>query len=468
MTALSPDEIQPHPSSYVDPHGFVFTYQGELYRAIRNDHVPFYNYLIQSGHAASLEEAGLIQASVSEYVIPEEGCGLVLHHPRIRPTTYCVEWCPSMMKDAALSILELCLALGRHDCLLQDAYPWNILFEGVRPVNVDFTSVMPADEATLLWPAYQQFLSFFLYPLQLASVGKGRVARLLLFDHINGVTIEELNRHLDWSYKIRHPVEGVTLTLSAFGENRARSSQSMQKKVQALAAAKKGDKVMPALRAGFFKRLHRKVEGIRFPRSTDPWVQYREELAQHSPKVKEEAIAGILSQLKPEWVLDLGCNVGHFSELAAEQGARVVSMDTSEACIERLYRRARNRSLAITPLVGDALSPTPAFGHLSDQFPSMIERLQSDVVMCLALMHHLHINGRQSFERIAELLNALSRRAVIFEYVDPADDNNARLDAGRKIDYNIESVSLALSRYFQLTRFESDRPTRTLILCEKS
>ena len=97
-------------------------------------------------------------------------CDLVLAHDEIAPLNYCTEWCPSMLKDAALATLALAIELLEHDSALQDAYPWNVVFKGTRPVFVDFTSIAPAD-ATMIWPAYQQFLSFFLYPLELCSFG---------------------------------------------------------------------------------------------------------------------------------------------------------------------------------------------------------------------------------------------------------------------------------------------------------
>jgi len=97
----------------------------------------------------------------------------------------------------------------------------------------------------------------------------------------------------------------------------------------------------------------------------------------------------------------------------------------------------------------------------------MVERFRSEVVLCLAVMHHLHINGRQSFDRIARLMDALSQKAVIFEYVDRTDDNIHLLDHGRNIEYDLERVSGELSRYFTVTPFASDRATRKILLCEK-
>ena len=82
-------------------------------------------------------------------------------------------------------------------------------------------------------------------------------------------------------------------------------------------------------------------------------------------------------------------------------------------------------------------------------------------------MHHLHINGRQSFDRIAALMNDLTKSALVFEYVDLEDENIRLLDHGRTIEYTLDSVSAELSKYFKISHFDSDRSTRRNLLCEK-
>ena len=91
-----------------------------------------------------------------------------------------------------------------------------------------------------------------------------------------------------------------------------------------------------------------------------------------------------------------------------------------------------------------------------------------DTVLCLALMHHLHITGRQSFERIAELLNDVTGRHLIFEFVARDDANIPLLPQRRHIDYSLESVVAALGRHFKdIDVRSSDRATRRLLVCRK-
>ena len=180
-----------------------------------------------------------------------------------------------------------------------------------------------------------------------------------------------------------------------------------------------------------------------------------------------ESLDKILKKTQPKTVLDLGCNTGRFSILASQHQAKVVSVDSSEDCLEHLYRYAKQNKCHIHPVFSDLVSPTPPFGFLGKQFPSYAERFRSEMVFCLGLMHHLHISGRQPFSNIAKLLDAVSSKYVVFEYVDVEDDNSALVQSNREIRYSLEDVRRALEKYFKITMFDSDRDTRSILLCEK-
>jgi len=298
-------------------------------------------------------------------------------------------------------------------------------------------------------------------------MGKGALARLLLQNYIQGVSLGNLNRHTTLSHLVKHPFSSLFHIFSDFLDRKVQSNKNMKIKFQSQFKKQAEGMDHKNLRKRFIRSLLRKVKKIQLPSSKDNWIKYYSRLEGTQQDKKMEIIDRLLSQLKPTTVLDVGCNVGLYTIIAARRGIRVSSMDSSESCIEALFQKAQAANFPITPLVIDALNPTPSFGFLSKQFPSMISRLQSDVVMALALMHHLHISGRQSFDRIASLMNALAKKAVIFEYVAPEDENNHLIDHGRPIEYNLDKVMQELSRYFKITPFDSDRPTRSILLCEK-
>ena len=133
-----------------------------------------------------------------------------------------------------------------------------------------------------------------------------------------------------------------------------------------------------------------------------------------------------------------------------------------------LFEEASRTGLPITPLISDVICSTPAFGFMSRQFPSLMERAKADLVLCLGLMHHIHITGRQSLDRIAQLVASLADKHALFEFVANDDDNNVLITANRTIDYNLESVKESLGSVFSsVEERPSDRKTRKLLLCTK-
>ena len=68
MSDLSLKNIQVNKSSYVDPNGFLFSYQSSLLRAIKPKVESFYQDLIDKGVVDKLiSEYGLIETEKTQY-----------------------------------------------------------------------------------------------------------------------------------------------------------------------------------------------------------------------------------------------------------------------------------------------------------------------------------------------------------------------------------------------------------------
>jgi SAM-dependent methyltransferase len=465
MQQVSLADIKKNRSSYVDPNGYVFEHEGTIYRCVFKGQEAYYRGLFDDGTVEKLvSESRLVPSTISDLGIDNPDAGFIIRHERIEPETYCVEWPPAMLQDAAMATVQLLLALNERDSILQDAYPWNIVFRGPKPVFVDFTSIVRAD-TPLIWPAYGQFQSLFLRPIELSAQGKGAVARALMYNNISGVSIGDFYRNTTFTYKLTHPFVGLGLLLDSYVQQNA----GLKSRLTGMAANPRVAATRQ-IRARFFGKLQRRISAYGFDTSGDVWSSYYKEIDPGVNKdLKTRTVREIIDRLRPGTVVDIGCNTGVFSIIAAESGARVISVDSSEACINHLYAQAKEGRLNITPLISDVLCPTPPFGFMGSQYPSLIERSRSELVICLALMHHLHISGRQSFDRVAELMGALSTRHIIFEFVAMEDANNDLLGAGREINYSLQDVAGELRRFFPVIEvLESDRPTRKILVCSKN
>ena len=456
--------IQQEYSSYVDHQGQLFHYDNHIFRCIYPEAAPLFQRLYNDGILTQLEiQSHLVPSHLSDLRFEgKEGC-LIMEHDRIWPLSYAPEWCPSMLYDAARVTIDLAQELAKHDLILQDAYPWNILFQGSQATHVDLTSIAPVDPSTL-WPAHEQFEAFFLRPLALAKQGKGLAARQLLTNYVTGISLDEFYNLTSARYKLTHPFTGLSLRLN----NHLQRNTATKEKIRKMAEQAIRD-VSPQVRQRFLKKQAAKLASARPQAQKDHWSDYYGEIDEQFDKAtKLKTIQELLQKTKPKTVLDIGCNIGIFSREAARTGASVLALDSSQSCIEHVYTMAKQDNLSITPLIADIVSSTPAFGFMGKQYPGLMDRAACDLVCFLGIMHHVHVSGRQSFERMTEMLDHVATRYLIFEYVAINDANMPHLPQRRAIDYTEESVKLALSNYFPtITTYPSDRPTRTLFLCEK-
>src|SRR5690606_26582054 len=138
-------------------------------------------------------------------------------------------------------------------------------------------------------------------------------------------------------------------------------------------------------------RLERLVGGLGGTRHATAWTGYHERGHYDGGALgeKDRFVQEALAEANPRGVLDLGCNDGRYARLAAEHAEVVVALDADRQVVDALYRSLRGGSGSIIPLVGDLADPSPALGWaLAERMP-LHERVEPDVVLSLALIHHL-------------------------------------------------------------------------------
>ena len=165
------------------------------------------------------------------------------------------------------------------------------------------------------------------------------------------------------------------------------------------------------------------------------WSDYADTLTHYDAtqrSIKETFVRQILAEIKPDWCLDMGANTGQFSEIAAAT-SQVVAVDYDVASVGRIYRRARTARLNILPICLDACRPTPATGWRNSEQPSFLSRCEGrfDMVMMLAVIHHMLVSERVPLGEIIGLAADLTTRHAIIEYVGPTDPMFRILLCGR-------------------------------------
>jgi SAM-dependent methyltransferase len=414
---------------------------------------PFYKTAVQRGD---------IVASV----IDESIDGLSLIHPLIPIPTYPWEWTPSQWLAAADLTITLCRIALAEGWILKDATPLNILFVGPRPILVDLLSFERRDPTSAIWLAYGQYVRTFLLPLVMHRL-MGWPLALTLFKR-DGYEPQELYRSLSWPKRLSRSAF-LPITIPAWLEKRSGTSTSAPSKTRQ--DPEVATHILNRTLTGLLERTRRVVS----TESASTWSDYQATLTHYTPQQSEHKrgwVLQILHDLRPQTVLDIGANTGEYSTLAAEFGAQVVALERDAAAADRLFLMSRDRGLNIQTINADLARPTPPAGWENHESTGLLTRLegQSDLVMMLAVIHHLILMEQIPIPAIVALCHRLTRRYLLVEWVPVTDPMYQSLMRGRDNLYGAlteADLLRACSVCFRPIRQETLGNGRILFLFEK-
>ena len=360
---------------------------------------------------------------------PDESWEL-LEHERISFPTYPSEWPPEMLHTAASLTVEIALELLPIGFGIKDATPYNVLFRGPKPIFIDVLSFERRDPGDPIWLPYAQFVRTFLLPLA-ASRHLGLPLDQVFLTRRDGLGPEEIYRWLPMSRRIRPPFLGLA-SLPVWLDRFRKSGDAGLYRPRATQDTEKARLVLGSL----LKHLRRAVNQLApRPGKISVWSAYAESNS-YSPDAahaKAELVDRILRDCHPSRVLDVGANTGRFSEIAAGTGASVVAIDTDPVVVGELWRRASSKDADILPLVVDIARPTPSIGWRNQECRSFVARCQGhfDVVLMLAILHHLLVTERIPLPELIDLVAELTTDFAIVEWVGSGDPMFQRLLRGR-------------------------------------
>lgn len=401
----------------------------------------------------------------------EIDCGnhLELEHPRLSFISYAWEWCPAQWRAAAELTLDLCEEAIKAGYILKDATPSNVLFEGTRPVFVDILSFEKREPGSPLWLAQGQFVRSFLLPLlALQHLGWPLAAAQLRRD---GYEPGELYSALSWLQRLRRGIFG-SISLPTWLEGTPDRPVANRWFARPM---RQNPEIATRVLLGSISRTRWQIRHAAPALPPSRWSDYVATSPHYSAAdraAKQEFVARVLAETKPHDVLDLGANTGVYSGLAAASGARVVAIDRDPSAIDRLWQHARTEGWNVLPLVADIARPTPALGWENAESSSLLERLEGkfDLVLLLALMHHLLLMDQLPLDRIAAFAARVARKHLLVEWVPRHDPMFQFLLRGRDVLYdrlNLHAMLAAFTPAFRISTQHELANGRTLVLFEK-
>jgi SAM-dependent methyltransferase len=396
--------------------------------------------------------------------------GMLLEHELVPFASYPYEWPAEMLYAAADLTLTLASSALDAGYGLKDATPYNVLFRGSKPVFIDVPSFEKRDPADPVWLPYAQFVRTFLLPLAAEKYLGLRAADLLLARR-DGVTPSEVYRWLPLSRRLRSPFLSL-VTVPTLVDKTGLSAKLNDANLKAQDPAAAG-----FILRSLFARLRRTLRKLAPDhRRSSMWSQYMSTQQHYSGEqleAKRSFLEEYLRENAPHRTLDIGCNTGLFSAIAASAGSSVVSFDTDGVALGQVWHRAQNEGLPILPLMSDIARPTPAVGWMNRENPSFLARAQGkfDLVLMYAVLHHLVITERVPLDRVFELVAHLTKRDAIVEFVGQNDPMFKVLLRGRghlHLDHTREQFEQLAQRSFSVVRAQRVEGTeRWLYLLRK-
>lgn len=441
MTAVE-DAIR----SFRDPGGVVIRHGGRILRALNPEGAASLEQFLQTQTAQHPRLIGTERVGRSEF--PEIEAEAIVEHERVPFPSFPYEWPAEMLYEAGELTLELALAALDEEFGLKDASPYNVLFRGAEPVFVDVLSFQKRDPLDPAWMAYGQFARTFLLPL-LANREFGLTPDRALFAQRDGLDPETMYR---WAGFARRFKPGFFTLVSLPKWLSGRESYGGRKAASAEQAA--------FILRGVLKSCRRQLHRLRPAVKKSAWTDYVEAKSIYSDQEfaqKEAFVAEAIELARPRNVLDVGANEGHFSFLAAARGASVVAIDSDPAVAGALWRKASAERADVLPLVVDLARPTPATGWRNGECESFLERARQgfDLVMMLAVIHHLLVAERVPLNELMDLAAEITREYALIEYVSPDDPMFKRIVRGREGLYSQltkDAFEAAAGRRFEMVR----------------
>ena len=372
-----------------------------------------------------------------------------------------------MLADAGRLTLRLQGELLKLGLALKDATAYNIQFVRGKPVFIDLTSIEKPARLDL-WFALGQFNRMFLYPLLLAKHA-GWDLRSYFLPSLDGRSTLQVGQAFSF-LKRWSPALIMDVGLPFALEKKVKAG-----KVSAPQAPASGVPTgNPAIQEMTLRRLDRKITALAAAIApATVWGDYTQTCSYDdaAEASKKSLVRDFLKQVRPATVLDIGCNTGDYSRIAAECGAGVLATDFDVGAVEQMYGRLRQEPAAITPLVVDIANPSPGIGYLNAERPAFLNRIRPDCVLALAVIHHLLVGANLPLAAIRDLFAALAQKHLVLEFV-PTDDVMFR----KLIEFRVNlyaDITLArclevFGEKFTLLRREPvQNSPRTLLLLEK-
>jgi hypothetical protein len=415
-------EVESSGLSLVDECGKLLFWNNRVLRAIKHEFVGNAKDMLSNGMFSELVENNLFPRTwVTDFAM--DGYGLILEHERIVPVLYPYEWSFSMIKDAAISVLKVNQIAIKYGYQTKDCHPFNILFDDLTPKYVDFGSFVKVNKNMSGWMAYKQFLESFYFPLKIWSKGNSFLARSMIANASEHLPLSEyilykssVAKRLNYSViKMMSALYFNYKNLSMYSSEQI--SELRPDIIGSVISRLREHRLLPFVSVNL-SPLIKRVENINKKESPSTWGRYHHAFHDDDGEIRStprfDRIIEIVDAYHIDTAVELGGNQGVFSKLLKMKTKikRMICIDIDENAIDALYISAKEQKVTITPALLNCIFPI-TFINCKDPW----ERTRSDVVIALALTHHLLLGLGLGIDFMLETIGKYTNKYILIEFM---------------------------------------------------
>lgn len=458
--------------SFRDRSGRVYLVEDRVIRGLSESALENFDLLVAQSFYREAVSAGTV---VETWRLPMDEVPLAesvraqwagfIEHRRLPVITYPYEWTFGMLKDAAALQLELLETAIRAGMTTKDATPYNFQFHAGRPVFIDIPSFEKLERGSP-WTGYRQFCEMFLFPLMIQAY-KGIDFQPLMRAGIDGVPLQTAAGLFGLRDRLRSGVLSHVWLQSKLDRRYSASDMHVRKD---LASAGFNEEMILAN----IRRLGKLVQRLEWDGTGSEWGEYESfhnyTSADHA--LKESFVDECTAASGAKRVWDIGCNTGQFARIAARHAGRVIAMDKDHFAVERLYRETRSQGAEhVIPILQDVANPSPNWGWRNRERLDLVSRFQPQLILCLALLHHVVISANVPVQEFVDWLANVTDQLII-EYVSRKDEKVQILLRNKSetyADYSRTNLEDALSKHFRIERGQPlESGNRFLYWCRRA
>jgi hypothetical protein len=427
--------------------------------------------IVAQEHFDCLMDSGLYKDLVEKHLLVSHKEVKPINSPQGQPAykviqpeiidffSYPYEWTFHQLRSAALTTLRIARIALDHGMILKDASAYNIQFYQGHWQLIDTLSFEIYKEGEP-WVAYRQFCQHFLAPLTLMAYKDPKMG-LLSRLFIDGIPLDLAASLLPFRSKLN-------LGLLTHIHLHAKSQKRFADNERSINEDRR--EFSQKSLSNLFESLRNSVKRLSMPVPKTEWAQYYEDTNYSGTAFEEKKgiVSEYIERVSPSSVWDLGANTGEFSRLASEKGIFTVAFDVDPGAVSKNYFRVRKEHEGkLLPLLMDLTNPSPGLGWGHQERQSLIDRGPVDLVLALALVHHLAISNNVPLQKVSRFLKQICKYLII-EFVPKSDSQVQRLLRSRKDifeNYTLEGFEEAFGYDYDIIQKRSiNGSDRTLYL----